>query len=159
MLVRDVEEHDLPELFVLLQAKAEFDGAASSLVADPAALREAFFSPRPMARALVAVSEGKLAGMVTYYATFSSFIAKPCLWLDDLFVCDSHRSKGVGHALMTRLCRVASAHGCGCIDWVVAAGNDGGKAFYHRLGASIFESVRLARLDENAIQAIAAEDD
>jgi GNAT superfamily N-acetyltransferase len=95
--------------------------------------------------------------MATYYETFSSFIAKPCLWLDDLFVYESHRSKGIGLALVQHLCRVAHELGCGRIDWVVAESNAKGKEFYSRLGASIFESVRLARFDERAIQAIVGE--
>ncbi len=93
--------------------------------------------------------------MATYYRTFSSFIAKPCLWLDDLFVYESYRSKGVGRALLRQLCHLASEQGCGRIDWVVAANNDSGKTFYKELGASIFESVHLARLDEQGILALA----
>jgi GNAT superfamily N-acetyltransferase len=157
MLVRAIEEHELPDLLALLGAKAEFDGAASSLVADIGSLHGALFSPNPMARASVAISEGAIVGMATYYCTFSSFIAKPCLWLDDLFVQESYRSRGVGAALIRHLCRVANELGCGRMDWVVAEDNFRGKAFYKRLGASIFDSVRLARLDESTIQAIAAQ--
>jgi GNAT superfamily N-acetyltransferase len=157
VLVRAIEEHELPELLALLRAKAEFDGAATSLVADVCSLHEALFSPNPMAKALVAISESAIVGMATYYGTFSSFIAKPCLWLDDLFVYESHRSEGAGFALIQHLCRVAHELGCGRIDWVVAENNVKGKSFYKRLGASIFESVRLARIDERTIQAIAAQ--
>jgi GNAT superfamily N-acetyltransferase len=155
--VRAVQERELPELLALLKAKAAFDGAASSLVADLDTLRAALFSREPLAKALVAASGDAIVGMATYYSTFSSFIAKPCLWLDDLFVHESYRSKGVGRALMEHLCTIAYKTGCGRVDWVVAADNDNGKDFYARLGASIFDSVRLARLDEKAIAAIVLE--
>lgn len=157
MLVRDVQEHELPELLALLRAKAEFDGDAGSLVANIHTLREALFAHKPAARALVAISEGAIVGMATFYGTFSSFIAKPCLWLDDLFVLESHRSKGVGRALVRHLCQLAHEQGCGRVDWVVASNNVDGKGFYSRLGATIFESIDLARLDEKAIDALAHE--
>jgi GNAT superfamily N-acetyltransferase len=152
--VRAVQERDLPGLLALLNAKAEFDGAASSFAPDLETLRGALFSHAPMAKALVAVSGEDIVGMATYYGTFSSFIARPCLWLDDLFVSESYRSKGVGRALMEQLCTIAYEAGCGRVDWVVASGNDKGQDFYASLGASIFDSVRLARLDEKAIKAV-----
>lgn len=158
VLIRDVQQHELPQLLALLKAKTEFDGVANSLVATIETLAVAIFSHKPMAKALVAVSDGSIVGMATYYSTFSSFIAKPCLWLDDLFVDESHRSQGIGKALVAQLCRIASEHGCGRIDWVVAADNDHGQGFYSRMGATIFETVRLARLDERAIQALADEE-
>lgn len=155
MIVRDIQEHELSELLALLKAKAEFDGVASSLVADISTLREALFAHKPMASALVAISEGTIVGMATYYGTFSSFIAKPCIWLDDLYVYDAYRSKGVGRSLVKHLSMLAHKQGCGRIDWIVATQNDKGKKFYSQLGASIFDSVQLARLDEAAILSLA----
>jgi GNAT superfamily N-acetyltransferase len=152
--VRAVREQELPDLLALLKAKAAFDGAASSLVADVETLRKALFSRKPVAKALVAVSEDAIVGMATYYGIFSSFIAKPCLWLDDLFVYEPHRSKGAGRALMEHLCAIAYKEGCGRVDWVVAADNANGRDFYARLGASIFDSIHLARLDKAAIEAV-----
>jgi GNAT superfamily N-acetyltransferase len=157
LLVRPVEESELPQLLTLLQAKAVFDSAELSFIASVASLREALFGPNQLAHALVAVENGALIGVATYYATFSSFVAKPCLWLDDLFVQETHRSKGVGRALVKRLCEIAQANGCGRVDWVVAASNTNGRAFYTSLGAAIFESVRLARLDAAAISMLASE--
>ncbi len=158
VLVRDVQEQELPQLLALLEASASFDGAAHSLVATVETLRQALFSNAPMARAIVAVVGDELVGTATYYATFSSFLAKPCLWLDDLFVYEALRSKGIGRALVKHVCKIAYAQGCGRVDWVVATQNANGRGFYTRLGASIFESVRLARLEENAIRALATED-
>lgn len=157
VLVRDIQEHELPELLALLKAKAEFDGAADSLVADLPTLRVALFSHKPMANALVALSAGTIVGMATYYGTFSSFIAKPCLWLDDLYVDEAYRSKGIDRALVKHLSALAHEQGCGRIDWVVSTHNDQGKKFYAGLGASVLDSVQLARLDEAAIHALAHE--
>lgn len=93
--------------------------------------------------------------MATYYAIFSSFIAKPDLWLDDLFVYDSFRGRGIGEALVKELCSIAKEGGCGRVDWHVSNFNDRGKKFYRRIGASISEKARLVRLGEEQIHALA----
>lgn len=158
MQIRFVQENELPELLALLRAKAEFDGNSQSFVATTNTLRAALFSGSPMAKAIVAIENRTVIGMATFYATFSSFIAKPCIWLDDLYVCEEHRSKGVGRALVKHLSAIAHEQGCGRIDWVVATHNNQGKKFYSRLGATILDSVQLARLDESAMHALAHED-
>ncbi len=157
IIVREIHENELPELLALLKAKAEFDGVANSLVSDVSTLRKALFSTQPMAKALVALSDDVIVGMATYYGTFSSFIAKPCIWLDDLYVYEAHRSKGIGRALIQHLSMIAHQQGCGRIDWIVASQNSKGKKFYSELGASIFDSVQLARLDEATISFLACE--
>lgn len=158
VLIRLVQASELPELLALLRAKAEFDGNVQAFVATVDSLHAALFSPSPMARALVAIDGGVIVGMATFYATFSSFIAKPGIWLDDLYVYEAHRSKGIGRSLIKYLSTLAHEQGCGRIDWIVATNNNQGQKFYSRLGASIFDSVQLARLDEAAIHALVHED-
>jgi len=158
MLVRPILEPDLPHLLALLQAKAEFDGMGSSLRATVESLRGALFADNPLARAVVAEEDGVIVGMATYYATFSSFIVKPGIWLDDLFVSPAKRGNGIGRSLVKHLCELAIANDCARIDWVVATTNEDGMRFYSRLGASISEAVRVARLDLEAITALASAD-
>lgn len=158
MQIRFIQDKELPELLALLKAKAEFDGNVQSFVSTKDSLCTALFSESPMAKAIVAIENGSVVGMATFYATFSSFIAKPCIWLDDLYVYETHRSKGVGRALVKYLSAFALEQGCGRIDWVVAADNKQGKKFYSRLGASILDSVQLARLDKDAMHALVHED-
>ena len=150
-IIRSVKETEIPALFALIKAKAEFDGNLSSLVATQDSLRSALFGPNPRAYALVADADGTLVGMATYYAIFSSFIGKPGLWLDDLFVFDAHRGKGIGEALVNELCRVAKLGGCVRVDWLVNSANARGQKFYSRIGATIYENGRLVRLNEARI--------
>lgn len=110
----------------------------------------------PKAYALLAVVAGEVVGLATYYSIYSTFIAKPGIWLDDLYIYPQYRSKGIGEALMAELCIVAEVAGCGRIDWIVANNNEQGKRFYENVGATIFESVRHARLDAAAITNLAA---
>ena len=155
MQIRSVREEELASLLELIRAKAEFDGCPETLRATVESLREAFFSPKPQAHVLVAEVNGKLVGMATYYAIFSSFIAKPGLWLDDLFIYPEARNCGIGEALVRHLSSIAKSAGCGRIDWHVSNFNERGKKFYVRIGATISDSTRLARLDEERIHALA----
>jgi GNAT superfamily N-acetyltransferase len=151
MTIRHVEESDLPELLALLQAKAEFDGSPESLRATIATLRDALFAPEPRAHALVAEVHGRLVGMATYYSIFSSFICKPGLWLDDLYVYQESRGQGIGRSLMKHLSEIAQQGGCGRIDWHVSRVNERGIKFYRSLGATLSEKAQLVRLHEAAI--------
>ena len=156
MIIRSVVQSELEQLLALIRAKAEFDGCPETLRASKESLREAIFAPHPRAYALVAEVDGQIVGMATYFSTFSSFIAKPGLWLDDLFVYNEFRGFGVGEALVKRLCVIAEEGGCGRVDWLVSAFNERGQNFYRRIGASISEKARLVRLDESQIGALAA---
>jgi GNAT superfamily N-acetyltransferase len=155
MNIRHVEESESSQLFALLQAKAEFDGCPESLCATVATLREAIFAERPLAHALVAEVDGRLVGMATYYSIFSSFSAKPGLWLDDLYVYEEYRSQSVGRKLMERLCQIAQDGGCGRVDWHVSGVNERGMEFYRSIGATISETAKLVRLGEGAIRELA----
>lgn len=153
ILVRPVEPQDIPAFSRLLRAKAKFDGVAHLLQATEQNLRDELFSARPTARAIVAVVDEALVGMATYFQTYSSFLMKPGLWLDDLYVDELHRKSGVGRELLEWLCRAAASNGCARIEWIVAVDNDNGRGFYERVGVEIFETLRLARLHEAAIRA------
>jgi len=152
MKIRHVEQSEIPQLYVLLQAKAAFDGCLESVRATVSTLHEAIFAERPLAHALVAEVDGKLVGMATYYSIFSSFIAKPGLWLDDLYVYEEYRSRNIGRKLMERLCQIAHDGGCACVDWHVSGFNERGIKFYRSIGATISEKAKLVRLGEAAIQ-------
>jgi len=157
MEIRKVKETELNELLGLLKAKAEFDGCPESLRATEENLREALFSARPSAHALVAVENDTLVGMATYFSIFSTFIVKPGLWLDDLYVYENYRGRGIGKALIEHLCKIADESECGRVDWLVSKHNERGQKFYESIGATISEKARLVRLDEQGIKQLAAD--
>ncbi|WP_164931943.1 GNAT family N-acetyltransferase [Janthinobacterium sp. 17J80-10] len=158
MEIRKLKETELSELLALLEAKAEFDGCPESLRATEENLRDALFSDRPMAHALVAVINGTLVGMATYFSIFSTFIVKPGLWLDDLYVYEAYRGQGIGKALMEHLCKIADENACGRVDWLVSMHNESGQKFYESIGATISDKARLVRLSELEIKQLAAAD-
>lgn len=156
MIIRNVEEKDLSDILSLIRAKAEFDGCLNSLQSKETEVHDAFLSPEPKAKAIVAEVGGKVIGIATYYNIYSTFIAKPGIWLDDLYVYEEHRQTGAGKELMKGLCNIALETDCGRIDWIVARDNENGRKFYESIGAQIFEEVRHSRLDENAITKLAS---
>lgn len=149
--IHPVEASDIPELLRLLRAKAAFDGAEQSFMATEENLANELFSGSGVASAIVATERQKVVGLATYFQTYSSFLMKPGLWLDDLFVEEACRKRGVGRQLLLWLCREAATSGYARIDWIVAVDNDNGREFYKKMGAIILESARLARFDEQTI--------
>ena len=155
IFIRSVTTEDLPELVQLLRGKAEFDGNLPALKATTESLGAALFGATPLTFALVASTGDSLVGMAIYHPIFSSFLARPGLWLDDLFVYQQHRGRGVGKDLLTRLCQIADAQGCARVDWLVSKNNARGINFYQGIGGTVSDIGRLVRLDETALSTLA----
>lgn len=100
--VRKAGGDDVPAILDLIRGKAEFDGCLDSLQLMETDIEEAFFSSQPKASALLAIASGEAIGIATYHNIYSTFIAKPGIWLDDLFVYPQFREMGVGKALLTQ---------------------------------------------------------
>lgn len=158
MVIRHARRDELDRLLALLEKKARFDGALDQLRTTERSLDGALSgSPRAM-EALVADVAGTLAGFATCFRTHSSFLGRPGLWLDDLYVDAGHRRAGIGSALLRAVCRMAADAGCARVDWVVHRDNADAIAFYRRHGAIVHEDLRPARLEEDRILRIANDD-
>lgn len=147
ILIRYATQEDIPTIMELIYLKAEFDGCPESVEATPQKLEVDLFGENPLAFVLLAEVEGEAIGLATYHFIYSTFLAKPGIWLDDLYVKAEHRNHKIGEALILRLRQIAQEKGCGRIDWTVALSNDRGIKFYERIGAKIRNKVRLCRLD------------
>ena len=154
MKIRQAEVKDTKDILALIKGKAQFDGCLDSLLATEQSIAEAFFSASPKSWALVAEVDSQLVGIATYYNIYSTFKAKPGIWLDDLYIFPQYRKIGIGKALIKELCLIAKSNDCCRLDWIVARDNESGRAFYETIGAKIFEEVRHARLDEIAINSL-----
>jgi len=154
--IRDAQPADLPLILAFIHQKAAFDGCPESVEATEERLREALFGERPLAGFLFAEVEGSPVGFASYFRTYSTFLARPGLWLDDLFVQEAWRSHGIGKALLERLAGMVAAEDGGRLEWTAARTNDRGLSFYARMGAQVQENVHLLRLNRSAIQRIAA---
>lgn len=149
--VRVANVDDIELILSFISQKAKFDGCPSAVEATTDKLKQTLFCDPPLASVLFAEVEGSAVGFAVFFQTYSSFLAQPSIWLDDIFVQPQMRGRGVGTALLTYIAKIADERGCGRIEWTVATANARGIEFYQKQGAQILERVRLCRVDRAAI--------
>lgn len=145
--IRGATLADLDLLLSLIAQKAEFDGQRSKLQATPENFRRTLFANSPLAQVLFAEANKIAVGFALFYFSYSSFLAKPSLWIDDLFVQPHIRDRGIGTALMQQIFQIAHAKNCGRIEWTVATQNVSAIAFYQKHQAQILERIRVCRVE------------
>jgi len=118
-------------------------------------LHEALFGARPVCEAVLAREDGGVAGFALFFYTFSTFLGRPGLYLEDLFVIPEKRGKGYGKALLRRLARLATERECGRFEWRVLDWNEPSIRFYESLGGSIMKEWLLVRMTGDGIAALA----
>ncbi|NEQ38533.1 MAG: GNAT family N-acetyltransferase [Okeania sp. SIO3I5] len=146
IVIREAVPNDIKKIMELLYLKAKFDGCPESLKATTEQLNNDLFGTTPLTSILLAEVGGKAVGFASYHRIYSTFLAKPGIWLDDLYLKAEYRGQKIGKALMTHLYQIAEETGCGRIDWTVNINNFQGINFYEKIGAKIIEKVRLCRL-------------
>lgn len=154
--IRQATPEDMPTLWRLLHNKAEFDKKLDTLSATPEALKTHFFGQPNYIEAIVAESEGEIVGFASFFYNYSTFLTKPGLYIDDLFILPLHRRQGLGKAMLAYLAQLAIERDCGRLEWLVAVWNDNGIAFYQRLGAIIQPDWRICRVTEDKLSQLAA---
>ena len=154
-LIRAAEPRDVPELLRLIAALAEYEKLADQAVGTEPMLREALFGARPVCEALIAERGGRAVGFALYFSTFSTFLCKPGLYLEDLFVEPEHRGAGIGKALLRRLASLVVERGGGRFEWRVLDWNEPSIRFYESLGAVLMREWLLARLTGPSLERLA----
>ena len=144
--IRAARADDVPEILRLIRELAEYEKLAHMAVGTPAMLHEALFGARAACEALIAERGGRAVGFALYFTTFSTFLCKPGLYLEDLFVEPAHRGAGIGKALLGELARLAAGRGCGRLEWRVLDWNEPSIRFYESLGASLMKEWILVRM-------------
>ena len=147
---------DVPLVLRFIKALAEYERMTDQVVATEESVRESLFGGRPSAEAAIARVNGDPAGFAVWFYNYSTFLSRPGLYLEDLFVLPECRGRGVGRALLQHLARVAVSRGCGRMEWAVLDWNVDAIGFYRSLGAQLLDDWRRCRLDGDAIPALAA---
>jgi GNAT superfamily N-acetyltransferase len=145
---------DIPTLLTLIGELAEFERLAHEVVVTAAGLEEALFGPRPVVEAAVARVGTDVAGFALYFRSFSTFVGREGLFLEDLYVRPAFRGQGVGRGLLAHVARIAAARGCGRMEWSVLNWNRRAVGFYEALGARPVNEWTTYRLDRAALEAI-----
>jgi GNAT superfamily N-acetyltransferase len=154
-LVRAAELRDVAPMVSLIRELAEFEKLTHLLQVTPEKLRPHLFGEKPVVEALVAESGGEVAAFALFYTNFSTFLAQPGLYLEDLYVKPAARGQGMGEALLTRLGRLAVDRGYGRFEWTVLDWNTDAVAFYEKMGATVMPDWRICRVTGKALQALA----
>jgi GNAT superfamily N-acetyltransferase len=156
LVLRPATPADVPAIAALIRALAEYERLAHECNADEESLRRHLFGERPYAEVLMADLGGESVGFALFFHNYSTFLTKPGIYLEDLFVKPAVRGRGVGLALLSRLAAIAVERGCGRLEWSVLKWNEPAIGFYLRLGAVPMEEWQVYRLAGDALLALGA---
>lgn len=145
---------DAPVILRFIRALAEYEKLAHECIATEEALRATLFGDRPYAEVLLIEEGGAAHGFALFFHNYSTFLARPGIYLEDLFVDPAQRGKGYGKALLAKLAEIALARGCGRLEWSVLDWNKPSIDFYLSLGARPMEEWTVYRLDGDALEAL-----
>jgi GNAT superfamily N-acetyltransferase len=153
--IRPAVREDVPVVARLIRALAEYERLAHECHADEEALAAHLFGPRPYAEVLLAEVDGDPAGFAFFFHNYSTFLARPGIYLEDLFVVPERRGLGLGRRLLAALAALAVERGCGRLEWSVLKWNAPAIGFYERLGAVPMEEWQVYRLTGAPLRALA----
>ena len=157
--VREARPDDVASIAAMIRALADYEKLAHACVSTEQDLQRALFGPHPAAEVLIATAGGVPAGFALFFHTFSTFLARRGLWLEDLFVYPEQRGRGIGRALLLRLAAIAAARECGRFEWAVLDWNTPALRFYERMGATVLPDWRIVRVTGAALDRLAAPND
>ena len=145
-------EQDAPVILEMIRGLAEYERLSHVVVATEEQLRKTLFGERPGAEVLLAHWDGELIGFALYFPNYSTFLAQPGIYLEDLFVKPHARGKGAGRALFVELARIAVERGCGRVEWAVLDWNEPSIRFYEKLGAVPLDEWTTFRLTSEPLR-------
>jgi GNAT superfamily N-acetyltransferase len=147
LIIRDAQASDSHTLFALIQGLAEYEKLSDAVIGNAEALKEHLFGSPKYVDAILAELEGKAVGFALFFHNYSTFLTKPGIYLEDIFVSPEYRRQGIGKALLTRVAQIAVERDCGRLEWSVLDWNISAQTFYRNMGADILEDWRICRVN------------
>ena len=157
VVIREAEPSDVPVIADLIRGLARFEKLEDEVTMTDALLAKNLFGPRRYAETLIAEEGGSPVGFALFFHNFSTFLAKPGIYLEDLFVVPEQRGHGIGRALLQRLAQIALERDCGRLEWAVLDWNRDAIGFYERLGAKPNSEWTVYRLTGEALTSLGRE--
>ena len=154
--IRAANEDDVPLILSLIKELAEYERLSHEVVATEEALGDSLFGERRVAEVLIGLYGDEPAGFALFFHNFSTFLGKPGIYLEDLYVRPEFRGAGIGRALLVHLARLARARDCGRLEWSVLDWNEPAIGFYKTIGASPVSGWTVYRLTGEALEELAA---
>lgn len=155
--IRHSTTQDAALILGFIRELAEYEKLAHEVTATEQDIQTQLFGAQPRAECVIAEVDGDAIGFALYFHNFSTFLAKPGLYLEDLYVKREFRGQGYGRRILSYLARLALERGCERFEWAVLDWNAPAIHFYQSLGAKMMETWRINRLSGSALQALAAE--
>ncbi len=152
--LREARRGDVPAIVGLIEELALYERQPEDCHADPSLLERHLFGPKPFAEAIVAEAGDELIGFALFFHNYSTWLTRPGLYLEDLYVKPERRGLGAGKALLARLAAIAVERGCGRMEWSVLTWNEPAIGFYEALGAVSMDGWRTYRLTGDALEAL-----
>ncbi|NRQ42042.1 GNAT family N-acetyltransferase [Rheinheimera sp. YQF-2] len=144
--LRLATEQDIPAILAFIQGLAEYEELADQVVATEEKLRATLFGAKPYAEVVIAEYQQQAAGFALFFHNYSTFLAKPGIYLEDLFVLPAHRGLGLGKLLLSYLAKLAVQRDCGRLEWSVLDWNQPAIDFYQAQGATMLHDWRINRV-------------
>jgi GNAT superfamily N-acetyltransferase len=154
--ISSATESDVPVLLAMIRELAEFERLSHELEVTADSLRAALFGERPVVAALLARADGFPAGYAVYYHTFSTFVGRPGIFLDDIYVRPEFRKRGIGRALLEAVAKIGMELGGGRFEWIALRWNENAFRFYRRLGAKVMDEWALLRMNSHEVKNLVA---
>jgi GNAT superfamily N-acetyltransferase len=155
--IRHGERSDLSVIAELIRGLARYERLEDEVTMTEEKLERALFGDRPYAETLIAEDDGTPVGFALFFHNFSTFLAQPGIYLEDLFVLPEHRGGGIGKELLQALAKIAVERDCGRLEWAVLDWNESAIGFYERLGARPNSDWTIFRLTGGPLRALAGE--
>ena len=153
--IRPAQPSDVAHIYGMILELAVFEKLEHLVVATEAMLHDGLFGVRPSCEAIIGEEGGKVVAFALYFHNFSTFLTKKGLYLEDLYVLQSHRGKGYGTQMLKRLAQIAVERNCGRFEWSVLDWNEPAIQFYKAMGADILPDWRICRVTGDTLTALA----
>lgn len=153
-MIRQATPEDIPTICGLIRDLAEYERLLHEVVCDAGRVREHLFGPKPFAEVLLAEDAGAVVGFALFFHNYSTFLGRPGIYLEDLFVRPEYRGKGHGKALLVALAKLAVERGCGRLEWAVLDWNEPAIQFYKALGARPMDEWTVYRLTGESLERV-----
>ena len=155
--IKPATETDVPVILAFIRQLAEYERLSHEAVMTDETVRQSLFGPRPYAEVLLGYFGDKPVAFAVFFHNFSTFLGRPGLYLEDLFVIPEMRGKGFGRAMLVALARIARERNCGRFEWAVLDWNEPAIQFYKNLGAVPMEQWKIFRVTGEALERLADE--
>ncbi|OCR02749.1 GNAT family acetyltransferase [Oscillatoriales cyanobacterium USR001] len=156
VILRSAMRSDVPAIFDLIQALAEYEKLSHTVTGDAITLENHLFGERHYGEVILADLGDKVVGFALFFHNYSTFLTKPGIHLEDLFVLPEYRGQGIGKSLITYLAKLGVERGCGRLEWTVLDWNESAIAFYQGIGADVLPDWRICRVTGENLVSLAS---